>query len=180
MCTCNHAVNRGVLGHIWAFKLTVFLDSALIWFHHDRIEIDISISVTVVSLTTWEVGFALGLWWASQVVNETTMTSILESIHILYNVDTLLLPHPCSLYNTIFNNIYSRVCNNTTIYTSQTITICSPLSVNTTKIWRDFCDHMSSICALNFAIHMIYSVLCHIQLILLYSLIMSKRLIHVF
>ena len=54
MCTGNHAVTRGVLGHIWAFKLTVFLDSELIWFHHDRIEIDTSISVTVVSLTTWE------------------------------------------------------------------------------------------------------------------------------
>ena len=54
MCTCNHAVTRGVLGQIWAFKLTVFVDSALIWFHHDRIEIDTSISVIVVSLTTWE------------------------------------------------------------------------------------------------------------------------------
>ena len=34
-------------------------------------------------------GFALGLWWASQVVNETTMTSILVSIplphHSVYN-----------------------------------------------------------------------------------------------
>ena len=28
-------------------------------------------------------GFALGLWWASQVVNETTMTSILVSISII-------------------------------------------------------------------------------------------------
>ena len=54
MCTCNHAVTREVLGQIWAFKLTVFVYSALIWFHHDRIEIDTSISVIVVSLTTWE------------------------------------------------------------------------------------------------------------------------------
>ena len=55
------------------------------------IEIDTPISVIVVSPTTWEAhhspralpsGFALGLWWASQVVGDTTMTSILVSIPI--------------------------------------------------------------------------------------------------
>ena len=51
------------------------------------IGIDTNIEVIVVSLTTWEahhdLSFALGLWWASQVVNETTMTEIQVSISIL-------------------------------------------------------------------------------------------------
>ena len=34
--------------------MTVFVYSSFIWFHHDRIEIDTSISIIVVSLTTWE------------------------------------------------------------------------------------------------------------------------------
>ena len=41
------------------------------------IGIDTNIEVIVVSLTT------RGLWWASQVVNETTMTEIEVSISIL-------------------------------------------------------------------------------------------------
>ena len=52
------------------------------------IGIDTNIEVIVVSLTTWEAhhsleGEARGLWWASQVVNETTMTETEVSISIL-------------------------------------------------------------------------------------------------
>ena len=56
------------------------------------IGIDTNIEAIVVSLTTWEAhhsprakpeGEARGLWWASQVVNETTMTEIEVSISIL-------------------------------------------------------------------------------------------------
>ena len=64
-------------GANWAFKLTTFVYSSLIYFHHNRMDIDSSISVSFVTLTTWEA--YLGLWWASQVVNETTVTSILMS-----------------------------------------------------------------------------------------------------
>ena len=69
-------------GQFWAFKLTVFVYSSLIYCHHDRIGIDTNIEVIVVSLTTWETHH----WWASQVVNETTMTSILVSIPIFYDI----------------------------------------------------------------------------------------------
>ena len=49
--------------------------------HHDRIEIDTSIS---------------GLWWASQVVGDTTMTSILVSIPItIIGSDNGLSPDRC-------------------------------------------------------------------------------------
>ena len=84
MCTCNHAVTRNSFGTNLSIKLTVFVYSSLIWFHHDRIEIDTSISVIVVSLTTWEAHHSLRALWASQVVNETTMTSILVSIPVTH------------------------------------------------------------------------------------------------
>ena len=46
------------------------------------IGIDTNIEVIVVSLTTWE-AYHSELWWASRVVNETTMTEIEVSISIL-------------------------------------------------------------------------------------------------
>ena len=47
---------------------------------HIIIGIDTNIEVMFFSLTTWG---ALGLWWASQVVKETTMTEIEVSISII-------------------------------------------------------------------------------------------------
>ena len=54
LCTCNHAVTKAVLGQFRAFTLHSFVYLSLILFHHDRIEIDTSISVIVASPTTWE------------------------------------------------------------------------------------------------------------------------------
>ena len=77
MCTCNDALTRGqFLGKFWAFKLTVFVYSSSILFHHNRIEIDTSISVVLVSLTTWEahhspravVSFS-SRWWDNNDLN---------------------------------------------------------------------------------------------------------------
>ena len=88
---CGHASHSGwVEAVLWAIFCLYTPESAQIWYalmHHDRIEIDTSISVIVVSPTTWEAhhspsGEARGLWWASQVVGDTTMTEIEVSIPI--------------------------------------------------------------------------------------------------
>ena len=52
-------------------------------FEYIAIGIDTNSEVIVVSLTTWEAHHNPRVWWASQVVNETTMTEIEVSISIL-------------------------------------------------------------------------------------------------
>ena len=74
LCTCNHVVTKAVLGQFLAFTLHSFVYLKLILFHHDRIEIDTSISVIVASPTTWEAHHSPRA--------KPTMTSILVSIPI--------------------------------------------------------------------------------------------------
>ena len=73
---------------LWRHRKGFSAGRGLTW----DIGIDTNIEVIVVSLTTWEAhhsqrakpeGEARGLWWASQVINETTMTEIEVSISIL-------------------------------------------------------------------------------------------------
>ena len=95
MYTCNHAVTRGQFWNDFEH-----LNWQHLFIHHQFsfIMIDFGhhclIKVIVVLLMAWEAyhrpqASPLAMWWASQVVNETTLTSILVSIPITIHIGSL-------------------------------------------------------------------------------------------
>ena len=96
MCTCNHAVTRdsfGTLLSIWINSICLFIiNLVLSWYNRNwYLNFGHCCLINDLGSSPQPSGFALGLWWASQVVDETTMTSILVSIPITNDNSTLFL-----------------------------------------------------------------------------------------
>ena len=65
-------------------------------------------------------GFALGLWWASQVVGDTTMTSILVSIPIIYEMMSswMFIWHHFIIHRTVVDVTNVKQSNFRVLYTA--------------------------------------------------------------